>query len=54
MESSTFQTVPLDSMWSLHRLRMESTELVGNAVWSPHGVYMEFPWTLHGVYVEST
>src|ERR1700683_639809 len=64
VESSLFQTVPLDSMWSLHRLHMDSTwspwRLLGTSrkcfhgfPWSPHGVSMESLWSPHGVHVDS-
>ena len=60
MESLIFQTVPVDSMWSLHGLHMDSSwslwrllELVGNAPMGFHGVLMEFPWTPHGLLMES-
>jgi len=64
MESSVFQTVPLDSMWSLHRLHMDSTwspwRLLGTSrkcgmesSWTLHGVSVESPWSPHGVHVDS-
>jgi hypothetical protein len=60
MESSIFQTVPLDSMWSLHRLHMDSSwslwrllELIGNAPMGFHGVLMESSWSLRGVLMGS-
>src|SRR5882762_8394924 len=64
MESSVFQTVPLDSMWSLHRLHMDSTwspwRLLGTSrkcgmesSWTLHRVSVESPWSPHGVHVDS-
>src|ERR1700677_1114562 len=63
-DSSLFQTVPLDSMWSLHGLHMDSTwslwRLLGTSrkcfhrfPWSPRGVSVESPWSPHGVHVDS-
>ena len=64
MESSLFQTVPLDSMWSLWRLHMDSTRslwrLLGisgkcsmESSQTLHGVSMESPWSPCRLYVES-
>ena len=64
VESSVFQTVPLDSTWSLHRLLMDSTwspwRLLGTSrkcgmesSWTLHGVSVESPWSPHGVHGDS-
>ena len=64
MESAVFQTVPLDSTWSLHRLLMDSTwspwRLLGTSrkcgmesSWTLHGVSVESPWSPHGVHGDS-
>src|SRR6266478_3458500 len=53
MESSVFQTVPLDSTSTPHGVHRDYWELVGNAVWSPHGVHVDSLWTpqsLHGLH----
>jgi hypothetical protein len=64
MESTVFQTVPLDSMGSLRRLLMDSTwtphrvlvdywESVGNGLWSPQRLLMESLWSPHGLHEDS-
>src|ERR1700683_1228701 len=44
-ESSLFQTVPLDSTWSLWRLLGNSRKCFHGFPWSPHGVHVDSLWT---------
>src|ERR1700683_788612 len=53
MESSLFQTVPMDSTWTPHGVYGDYWEIVGNASTGFHGVLVESLWSPHGVHVDS-
>ena len=52
MESSWSPLYFRQSLWTPCGVYGDYWELVGNAVWSPHRLYMESPWSLHGVHVD--
>jgi hypothetical protein len=60
MESSIFQTVFIDSIWTPHGVHVDYWELVENAAmhsfqnpWSPHRLYIESLQSPHGIHVDS-
>jgi len=50
MESSWSPLYFRQSLWTPHGVYGDYWELVGNAVWSPHRLYMESIWSLHGLH----